>query len=171
MRKQCTTFLLALMAASSWPAASQDYQAMQSAMANAQAQASRAGDDKLTCDQLADELMAITHNAEFRAHLDAAAIDAQKRQEKMNAAKGQMAMQTFRTVLMATMPGAAMPGMASMQASAQAQGMAGMKDTAARMQQAGKMMSLMPMLTRGQRVIELAQAKGCEWANDTGASQ
>ncbi|HZO00375.1 MAG TPA: hypothetical protein VFB93_04180 [Burkholderiales bacterium] len=36
-----------------------------------------------------------------------------------------------------------------------------------RMQQAQEMIGIMPQMMRGQRVIELAQARNCEWAAQT----
>jgi hypothetical protein len=165
-----TTFVLALFAVAAAVHA-QDYQAMAQAMEKAQADAAKPGDDKLTCEQLEEQLIAMTQDPAFQAHVEAAGAEAQKRQAEIDAAKGQVAMQKFRTVMMSMVPGAAMPGMAAAQAQAQAQGANAMKQNADRMQQAERMMALMPMLMRGQRVIELASAKKCEWAEAAGTPQ
>jgi hypothetical protein len=142
----------------------QDYQAMSQAMEKAQADASKPGDEKLTCDQLQEQLVAAAQDPAFQAQVEAAGAEAQKKQEAMKAAEGKIAMQKFRTVMMSVMPGAAMPGMAAAQSQAQAQGAAANNQMAARMQQAEKMMAVLPTLMRGQRVIELAMGKRCEWA-------
>ena len=163
-------FLLVLFAGTAG-AQAQDYQAMSQAMQKAQADASRPGDEKLTCDQLEEQLISMTQDPEFQAHVEAAGADAQKKQEALKTAEGQIAVQKFRTVMMTAMPGAAFPGMASAQAQAQAQGAGGKNQMADRMQQAKKMMALMPLMMRGQRVIELATAKQCEWAESAVAPQ
>jgi len=153
----------ALSAASAW-ANGQDYQAMAKAMEQAQAEASKPGDDKLTCEQLEEQLFAMTQNPEFQAHVEATGVEAEKRQAEMKLDKGQVAMQTFHAALMTSMPGAAMAGMAQAQSQAMAQGMQGMKQMKERAERAQKMVGMLPALMRGQRVIELAVAKQCEWA-------
>ena len=117
-------------------AQAQDYQAMSQAMDKAQAEASRPGDEKLTCDQLEEQLISLTQDPDFQAHVEAAGVDAQKKQEALKTAQGQIAVQKFRTVMMAAMPGAAYPGMASAQAQAKAQGAGAMNQMGDRMQQA-----------------------------------
>ena len=165
------SLFLALLAAGSAGAQMQDYQAMEQALAKAQADASKPGDDKLTCDQLQEQLVAVTQDPQFQAHAETAGADALKQQQAMKAAEGQVAVQKFRTVMMAVMPGAGFPGMASAQAQAQARGAAGMSQMADRMKQTQQMMAMMPLVMRGQRVIELATAKKCEWAESAGAPQ
>jgi hypothetical protein len=161
---------LALVAGSAGVQA-QDYQAMSQAMEKAQAEASRPGDEKLSCDQLEEQLISVTQNPEFQAYVQAAGADAQKKQEAMKIAEGEVALQTFRTVMMAAIPGAGFPGMASAQAQANAQGASATNQMGERMEQAKKMMALMPLMMRGQRVIELATAKQCEWAESAAAPQ
>ena len=163
MRPSSITFMLALLCGSAAVPA-QDYQAMAQAMEKAQADASKPGDDKLTCEQLQDQLVTVTQDPAFQGYVEAAGADAQKKQEAMKAAEGRIAVERCRTLLMAVMPGAAMPGMAAAQAQAQAQGANAMNQAAARMQQMEKMMPLLPSIMRGQRVVELAVAKRCEWA-------
>ena len=148
-----------------------NYEAMNQAMEKAQAEASKPGDDQLDCAQLEAQLMAVTQDPQFRSYYEAAGAKARKEQAAMEAAKGQVALQSFRTVMMATVPGAAFPGMASAQAQAQAQGAAGMKDMTARARQTEKMIALLPTIMRGQRVIELAIAKKCAWAEEADMSK
>lgn len=154
---------LAVSASGVW-AQGQDYQAMVQGMEKAQAEAARPGDDKLTCEQLETEVVTAAQDPQLQAHIEAAGEDAQKQQEAMKVAKSQIAMQAIRTAMMSTVQGAALPGMASMQAEATAKGMKGMKQTLTRMEQAKQMMTLMPTLFRAQHLIELAAGKGCEWA-------
>jgi hypothetical protein len=170
MNIRCISVALALFAGSAW-AQGQDYQAMAKAMEQAQADAIKPGDEKLSCEQLEEQLISLTQSPEFQAQVEAGAAEAQKQQAAMNVAKGQIALQTFRTVIMTTMPGAAMPGMASAQSQAMAQGAQSMEQTKQRMEQAQKMMGLLPMLMRGQRVIELGSGKKCEWAASAEAGQ
>jgi hypothetical protein len=168
MKMRSISLALMLVAAS---ASGQDYQAMMQSMEEAKASASKPGDDKLTCEQLEEQLVAVTQDPEFLAHVDAAGADAQKKQAAMDAAKGQIAMQTLRAALMVFVPGGAYPGMASAQSQAKASGMKGMAQMKDRMAQAQQMAALMPKLMRGQRVVELASAKSCEWAAGAGTSQ
>lgn len=152
-------------------AVAQDPQAMMQAMERAQAAASKPGDDKLTCDQLEEQVIAVAQDPALREHIAAAGASAQKDQAAMDAAKGKVAVQAIRTAFMSIVPGGAMPGMMSAQAGAQAQGAQAASRVQSRMADGPKMMALMPTLMRGQRVIELGAAKGCEWAADTGAPQ
>jgi hypothetical protein len=170
VKSRSISLALALLAGSAW-AQGQDYQAMAKAMEQAQAEASRPGDEKLTCEQLEEQLTTIAQSPEFLAHVEATGAEAQKQQEAMQTPKGQIAVQTFRAVIMSTMQGAALPGMAHAQAQATAQGAKGMKLAQERMERAKKMTSMLPMLMRGQRVIELASGKGCEWAASAGTGQ
>src|SRR4051812_23862389 len=97
--------LLPALVAGSAGAQAQDYQAMSQAMEKAQAEASRPGDEKLTCDQLEEQLVSVTQKPEFQAHVEAVGADARKKQEAMKIAEGQIALQTFRTVMMAATAG------------------------------------------------------------------
>ena len=161
---------LALCVGSAW-AQGQDYQAMAKAMEKAQAEASKPGDDILTCEQLEGELFAATQTPDFQAHVGDTAAEAEKRKKEMDLPKGQIAMQTFRAALMSTTPGAAMGGMAQAQAQAMAQGAQGMKQMKERAERTQKLTALLPTLMRGQRLIELASAKSCGWAANTGQEQ
>ena len=157
-------FCVAALCVGSAGVQAQDYQAMAKAMEKAQAEAVKPGDDQLTCEQLEQQLFAMTQTPEFQAHVEATGAEAEKRQAEMKLDKGQVAVQTFRAALMTSMPGAAMTGMAQAQSQAMTQGMQGMKQMKERAERAQKMVSLLPALMRGQRVIELAAAKQCGWA-------
>ena len=168
MRMILSSVLLLLVAA---PAQSQDYQAMMQAMEKAQSEASKPGDDKLSCEQLQEQLIAVTQDPEFQAHVESASASAQRDRAAMNAAAGQTAVQSLRTALMALVPGGAMAGMASAQADAQAQGAQAADRVRSRMDQAKQLTALMPKLMRGQRVFELAAAKKCDWAASARVNQ
>lgn len=170
MNVRWISLALVMYAGAAWPQG-QDYQAMMQAMEQAQASASKPGDDKLTCEQLEEQLVAVTQDPEFLAHIEAMGAGAQKDQAAMQSAKGQIAVQSLRTVFMTLVPGGRMVGMASAQSQATAQGAQGTKRAQERMQQGQQMAKLMPQLMRGQRVVELAAAKGCEWAADAGMGQ
>jgi hypothetical protein len=146
------------------PTPSMDPQAMMKAMEAAQAEASKPGDEKLSCDRLEEQMVAVGQDPALQEHVQAAGLSAQKDQAAMQGAKGQIAMQTIQTVLAATVPGAAMGSTMASAAQAPAQ----QAQTAARLQsrmvQAQQMMAIMPKLLRGQRLIELAMVKKCEWA-------
>jgi hypothetical protein len=137
---------------------------MMADMEKAQAAAIKPGDEKLSCDQLESELVAVTQDPEFQGFVQATGDEAEKRQAEMKLPKSQVAALTLRSALMATMPGAAFPGMAAAQADAMAKGAKSMSDMQSRMQRTQKLAALMPKLMRGQRVIELAAGKSCEWA-------
>lgn len=169
MRMKFITISLLLLATS---AQGQDYQAMMQAMEKAQSEASKPGDDKLTCEQLEKQLIAVAQDSELQAYMKVAGASAQADQEAMKkAAAGPRAMQTLRTAFMAMVPGGAAAGMASAQAQAQAQGAQAAGRVQTRMEQAKQLTALMPKLMRGQRVVELAAAKKCEWATSAGMNQ
>jgi hypothetical protein len=150
-------------------AQAQDYRSMMQGMEQATAAASKSGDDKLTCEQLEEQLVAVVQDPEFLAHIESSGASAQKQQDAVEkAVKGQVAMQSLRTVLMSFIPGGAYGGMASAQSQAMNQGRQGMASMKDKMAQAQKMQALMPKLMRGQRVVELAAGKQCEWAAGSG---
>jgi hypothetical protein len=141
-----------------------DPQAMMKAMETAQADASKPGDEKLSCDRLEEQMVAAAQDPAVQEHVEAAGLSAQKDQAAMQAAKGQIAMQTIQTVLAATVPGAAMATTMASAAQAQTQQAQTTARVQSRMGQAQQMMAILPQLLRGQRLIELAMAKKCEWA-------
>ena len=163
--------VLALVLAGGASAQGQDYMAMMQAMEKAKAEAALPGDDQLTCGQLEEQLVTMTQDPDFRAHIEATGAEAKKRQVEMQAAKGQMAAQSLRTALMVFVPGADMVGMTQMQAQAMRQGLQGMAQMKQRMERAQQLVTMLPKLMRGQHVIELAAAKNCEWAAGAGMQQ
>lgn len=176
MKRQTIVFIiLALLAGCAFPqqprqaqlpGMSQDYQAMMQSMESAQAGASRPGDEKLSCEALQEQLVAVVQDPEFLADVEAAGAAAQKDVARMQVAQGELAAKSAATLIASIVPGAAMghmmAGAADNQARA-AEGSARMQEMMAMRQQ---MMAHMDDLMRGQRLIELAQAKKCEWAAD-----
>jgi hypothetical protein len=142
----------------------QDPQAMMAAFAAARASASRPGDDALSCEQLQEELAATAADPALQAHVQEAGAQAQKDMAAMEKAQGEIASQTATTVAGSLVPGASMGAMAATAANAEAAKARGADRMQTRMAQAGQMIAAMPTLMRGERVMQLAVAKKCEWA-------
>jgi len=122
------------------PPGAQDYEAMAKAMEKAQAEASKPGDERLTCDQLQQQLVAIAQDPAYLAYVQAAGIQAQKDLAQMQIPQSEIAAKT-----------------------AQSAGRVQM-----RMDQGQQMMAFMPLLMRGQRLVELATVRKCEWLTGLG---
>jgi hypothetical protein len=142
-----------------------DYQAMSSGMDAAQAQASQPGDENLTCDELQEQMLAIAQDPALQEHFQAAGTAAQKDLEQMQVGKGEIAAKSAATVMAATLPGADMAQMMAAATENQSRAAQGQARTQARMAEGQQMMSFMPKLMRGQRLIELGTARKCEWAD------
>ena len=151
------------------PSGAQDYEAMAKAMEKAQAEASKPGDEKLTCDQLQQQLVAIAQDPAYLAYVQAAGVQAQKDLAQMQVPQSEIAAKTAATMAASMVPGAAM---GQVMASA-AENQAKMAQSTARVQsrtdQGQQMMAFMPMLMRGQRLVELAAVRQCEWVTGLGA--
>lgn len=146
------------------PGGQQDYQAMAKAMEKAQAEASRPGDERLTCDQLQEQVVGIAQDPAFLAQVQTAGIEAEKDMAQMEAAKKEMAAKSAATAIASMVPGAAMGHMMASAAENQAKMAQGAARMQSRMDQAQQMMAFMPKLMRGQRLLELAVVRKCEWA-------
>ena len=146
------------------PPGSMDPSGMLGAMQAAHANAARQGDEKLSCEALEAELVAVTADPALQAQIEAAGQAAQRDQTAMQGSSGLAAMQTIRTVMASFLPGAAMGTFIVDSAQTQAQGAQAADRMQSRMLQAQQMMTVLPQLLRGQRLIELASAKPCEWA-------
>jgi hypothetical protein len=175
MKLQLIALVVALLAAgtSSFgqtvaPAGMQDYEAMAKAMEKAQAEASRPGDEKLTCGQLQQQIVGVAQDPAFLAYVQAAGIEAQKDMAQMQAAQSEIAAKSAATVIASMVPGAAMGHMMASAAENQAKAAQGAARVQARMAQGQQMMAFMPQLMRGQRLMELAVTRKCEWATGVG---
>jgi len=145
---------------------------MQQSQAQAAAAAQRPGDEALTCEALQGEMTTLMTSPEMQAFNASNAAFAAEGQARMAGIQGQMAgsmaMGMGLGLASAFIPGLGMAQGLAMQAQA-----AGMQHQAAQnqermVQQAGSVEAAMPTLMRGQRVIELAQAKQCPFLQDRG---
>jgi len=150
------------------PGGAQDYEAMAKSMEKAQAEASKPGDEKLTCDQLQQQLVAIAQDPAFLAYVQAAGVAAEKDMAQMQVPKSEIAAKSAATVMASMVPGAAMGQMMANAAENQAKVTQGAARVQARMAEGQQMMAFMPMLMRGQRLMELAMVRKCEWATGLG---
>jgi hypothetical protein len=148
------------------PGGMQDYEAMMKAMEKAQAEANQPGDERLTCEQLQVQLVAVAQDPAFLAHMQAAGVAAQKDMAQMQVAQSEIAAKTAATIIASTVPGAAMGHMAASAAENQAKVAQGAARVQQRMADGQQMMAFMPKLMRGQRLIELGMVRKCQWATD-----
>ena len=146
----------------------QDYEAMAKAMEKAQAEANQPGDERLGCDKLQEQLVAVAQDPAFLAHVKAAGIAAERDMAQMQAAQGEIAAKSAATAIASMVPGAAMGHMMAGAAENQAKVAQGAARVQERMAQGQQMMALMPKLMRGQRLLELAMVRKCAWATDLG---
>jgi hypothetical protein len=142
------------------------YGELQSALEAAQAGATRPGDESLSCEALETELVATVKQPAVQSYVAKSGAVAQERAAALNAASAGMATQSALTLFSSIVPGGAWAGHAAAVAQAQAQQAQAATNIQQRMQQAQEMMGIMPYLMRGQRVIELAQARSCAWLQE-----
>jgi hypothetical protein len=145
------------------------------------AAAVRPGDEDLTCQQLQDEIVAAAQSPELQAALQPFAAQAQSDQAQLQEAQRQVEEQTqgrrggggglFRSLAQGVAT-AALPnsvGATATQAAAMAQAAQMQRQAAQNQEQifgaAQGAVGMMGMAQRGQRVMELAEAKKCEWLN------
>jgi hypothetical protein len=136
---------------------------LQSGLEAAQAGAIRPGDESLSCEALGAELVASVRQPAVQSYVTKWGAVAQERMAAMNAAAPGMAAQSALAVFSALVPGGAWAGHAGGVAQAQAQQAQAASNMQQAMQQAQETMAILPHMMRGQRVIELAQARTCPW--------
>lgn len=138
------------------------YSELQTAMEAAEAQAKRPGDEKLSCETLESELVAVANQPAVQSYVAKSGAAAQEQMKAINKASN-TASQRALTIFSSVVPGGAWAGLAA----GMAQGTAQQAQTAAnvqqRMAQAKETIGIMPHIMRGQRLIELAQARKCAW--------
>jgi hypothetical protein len=148
---------------------------METAMADAQAQASRPGDEALSCEALEGEMIAATQDPAFQARVVENGAWAQGQMDQMNGlagrARAQMGMNLIMGVASAFIPGAGYGQMLAQRAMAAGQQAQAQQNMAQMMQMAEGMMPFMPQMYRGQRVYELAQAKECAFVQEQAPPQ
>jgi hypothetical protein len=153
---------------------------LEAAQAEGTANAVRPGDESLTCDQLQAEIATVAQSSEIQAGLAPFAEQAQADQAQVAEAQQQVEQQTptpqrggglFRSLAQGA-ASAALPNSvaASAQTAAAAAQAAQMRGQAEQRQQqifgqGQQMAAMMGPAMRGQRLIELAEAKKCAWLN------
>ena len=147
----------------------QDYQAMMKAMEAAQAEAYQPGDEKLTCDELQEQVVAVAQDPAFQAQVQAGGVAAEKDIAAIQAGEAEIAAKTAATAIASMVPGAAMGHMMASAADNQAKAAQGTARVQSRMLQGQELMAFMPKLMRGQRLLELGAAKGCKFASSLNA--
>lgn len=143
------------------------YGEMQSALEAAQAGANRAGDESLDCEALSAELVATVQQPAVQSYVARSGAEAQTRAAALKSASAGAAAQSALTLFGSLVPGGAWLGHTVGAAQAQAQQAQAAGQIEQRMRQAREMMSIMPQLARGQRIIELAQARNCAWISES----
>lgn len=149
------------------PAGMQDPQAMMKAMEGAQAAAKRPGDEKLTCSQLEEQVLAASQDPAFQAHVQAMGASSEAQMAASQVTQTEKVARTAATIAAATLPGANMGQLLASKAEHQALIAQGRARQQSMLSQAQEAMRHMPMLMRAQRLLELGVAKRCEWAEGT----
>jgi hypothetical protein len=152
--------LVLLGAAAGFAHAQANYTDLGAAMQAAQAQAVRPGDEALDCDALEKELATVASDPAIQARVQASGATEQQRAPAQGAPSAGAA---AALTLFSMMPGADMAGMAAQAAQARSQQAQAAMTMQSRMQQMQAMMASLPLMMRGQRVVELAQARKCDW--------
>jgi hypothetical protein len=153
----------------------QQMQKLQSAMADAQAKATRPGDAGMSCDALQGELQAAALDPALQTAAKENGAVAQEKLDELGkgtaeakaAAATQVGLGIFTGLASAFVPGASTVTGESQLAAARAQAAQSQAQAARNLQDIGAMMDRMipvlPQLMRGQRVLQLAAGKQCAW--------
>jgi hypothetical protein len=136
---------------------------LEATLAAAQAAANRPGDASLNCDALQSELVETANQPAVQSYVARSGAAVQERAAASSAAAASVATQMALTLFSSIVPGGAWVGFGANVAQAEAQRAQSAINIQQHMQQAQEMMAIMPQLMRGQRVIELAQARNCGW--------
>jgi hypothetical protein len=133
---------------------------LHAAMQSAQAAASRPGDQSLSCEALQAELGETMKDPAIQSFTDSAAQQA----APVTGAPGAGAPGGAASALLGSvLPGVDAASTAAMAAQAPAMQAQTQANVQARAQQAQAMTAMLPQMMRGQRLIELAQARNCDW--------
>lgn len=154
------------------PPTAGDPEAFRQALAAAEAGAARPGDEHLDCAQLQHELMATATDPALQARVQSLGAQAQKDIDATQAAQADVARRSATTAAGAMVPGASGPAFASAVADAEAAKARGATHLQERMAQSDQITAMMPQMLRGQRVVELARTRKCDWVEqvDGGAA-
>ena len=156
-------------------AQTQRFEKLQKAMADAQAKATRPGDNALTCDAIQNEMVASMRDPAVTAAATKAGAwgaDQQRKFEEASGASkaamaGQKAMGLASSLGSMFLPGLGMVTGRAQGAMARAQAAQDAATMERNMQQLeermNEMIPIMPQMMRGQRLLELAQGRKCDW--------
>ena len=148
---------------------------LQKAMAEAEAKARRPGDNALTCDAIQNEMVSSMRDPAVTAAATKAGAwgaDQQRKFEEASGASkaamaGQKAMGLASSLGSMFLPGLGLVTGRAQGAIAQAQAAQNAAAAARNMQQLDErmndMMTILPQMMRGQRLLELAQGRKCDW--------
>ena len=142
------------------------YDQLQAKFEAAQAAAVRPADEALDCEGLATELVAVAKDTAVQSYVAKSGAAAQKKLDAMNALAGTAAAVSAISLFGSVVPGGGWAGHAAAVGQAEAQKVQAAQNIQQRMQEAQEMMGIMPQMMRGQRVIELAQARDCDWLRE-----
>jgi hypothetical protein len=140
-----------------------EFQKLSAALEKAQRESVRRGDEKLDCPALEKQLIEQVTAPSVQDFIEKTGEQAAKDQERAKPDAAKMTGQAALTAFSSLAPGG---GWASLMASAmQMQGMQAQtaQNVQQGMQRAEEIVKVLPQLLRGQRVIELAQERRCEW--------
>jgi hypothetical protein len=139
---------------------------MQAAFEKAQADSIRPGDEKLDCDALKEEMIENASKPEVQAYVEKSGAWAKKEKDAMKPGKGRVAVQTAVSVFSSVVPGGDWAGIMAAKAQAPMQQAQTMQRLQEHMQMMNEMIPIMPYMMRGQRVVDLAKMRSCDWAKD-----
>jgi len=157
------------------PAGRAQVDTLQKAMADAQAKAARPGDNALTCDAIQNEIVSSMRDPAVTAVATKAGAWSADEQHKLEEATGaskaamarQMAMGLASSLGSIFLPGLGMLTGRAQNAAAAAQAEQSAAAAARNIQQLeermNEMMTILPQVMRGQRLLELAQGRKCDW--------
>jgi hypothetical protein len=139
---------------------------LQAAFEKAQADSIRPGDEKLDCDALKEEMIENASKPEVQAYVEKSGAWAKKEKDAMKPGKGRVAVQTAVSVFSSVVPGGDWAGIMAAKAQAPMQQAQTMQRLQEHMQMMNEMIPIMPYMMRGQRVVDLAKMRSCDWAKD-----
>jgi hypothetical protein len=157
------------------PPARDQFDKLQKAMADAQAKAGRPGDNALTCDAIQNEIVSSMRDPAVTAAATKAGAWGAEQQAKLEEASGsskgamaaQMAMGLASSLGSMFLPGLGLATGGAQAAIAQthaARQAAAASSNVQQLEEAMKdMIGILPQLMRGQRLMELAQSRKCDW--------
>ncbi|MGH6950933.1 MAG: hypothetical protein ACREH4_08675 [Vitreimonas sp.] len=146
---------------------------MNAAMATAQAEAVRPGDEALTCEQIEAETVVIDQDPEYQAHVAAANQITQDMQEEARGARGRVGAQIVGNIALGVAR-SYVPGLGYAQSLADRLQGDEESEPEASPQAVAMMTSVeaqMPYIMRNQRLYELARTQQCAFMEEPEAPQ